>query len=71
MTTSISFPNLGIHLNNVGQTISVFGFEIAYYGIIIGLSVLSGIAIALHMAKKTGQDVDMYYDIAIYAVIFL
>jgi len=70
MTTSISFPNLGIHLNNVGQTISVFGFEIAYYGIIIGLSVLSGIAIALHMAKKTGQDVDMYYDIAIYAVIF-
>lgn len=69
MTMSIHFPNLGIHLENVGKTISVFGFEIAYYGIIIGLGVVAGILMATHLAKKTGQDPDVYYDLAIYAVI--
>lgn len=69
MTTNINFPNLGIYLKNVGQSVSVFGFEIAYYGIIIGLGVLAGIAIAALIAKKTGQDPDTYYDLAIYAVI--
>ena len=69
MTMSIHFPNLGIHLENVGKTISVFGFEIAYYGIIIGLGVVAGILMATHLAKKTGQDPDVYYDLAIYAVV--
>ena len=69
MTRSISFPNLGIHLENVGQSISVFGFEIAYYGMIIGLGVIAGILIAVHEAKRTKQDPDTYYDLAMYAVI--
>ena len=69
MTMNIDFPNLGIHLENVGKTISVFGFEIAYYGIVIGLSVVAGTLMAAHLAKKSGQDPDIYYDLAIYAVI--
>ena len=31
MDMSIRFPHLGIYLPNVGKTISVFGFDIAYY----------------------------------------
>ena len=69
MTRSISFPNLGIHLENVGQSISVFGFEIAYYGMIIGLGVIAGILMAVHEAKRTKQDPDTYYDLAMYAVV--
>lgn len=69
MTTSISFPNLGIHLENVGKTITVFGFDIAYYGIIIGIGVLAGIVMATFLAKKTGQNPDTYYDLALYAVV--
>lgn len=69
MTTNINFPNLGIYLENVGQSISVFGFEIAFYGMIIGLGVLAGIMLAVHLAKKSGQDPDTYYDLAIYAVV--
>ena len=70
MTTSISFPHLGITLKNVGHSISVFGFEIAYYGIIIGIGVIAGILMAAHEAKRTNQDPETYYDLAIYAVIF-
>ena len=69
MTTSISFPNLGIYLENVGQSITVFGFEIAYYGMIIGLGVVAGILMAAHEAKRTKQNPETYYDLAIYAVI--
>lgn len=69
MTRSISFPNLGIYLENVGQSISVFGFEVAYYGIIIGLGVMAGILMAAYEAKRTKQDPEIYYDLALYAVI--
>ena len=69
MTTTISFPNLGIYLKNVGQSISVFGFEIAYYGMIIGLGVIAGILMAVHEAKRIKQDPDTYYDLAMYAVV--
>ena len=70
MTGTINFPNMGIHLENVGQSISVFGFEIAYYGIIIGLGIFSGILLASYLAKKSGMNPDIVYDVAIYAVFF-
>lgn len=66
---AIAFPNLGIYLDNVGKSISVFGFEIAFYGMIIGLGILAGIGVALREARRTGQDPEMYLDFAIYAVI--
>ncbi len=69
MTKSISFPNLGIYLESVGKSITVFGFEIAYYGIIIGIGIMAGILMAAHEAKRTKQNPDTYYDLAMYAVI--
>lgn len=70
MHKNINFPNLGIHLGNVGKSISVFGFEIAFYGMIIGAAILIGLLIALKEAKRTGQKKETYYDLAIYGVIF-
>ena len=64
----ISFPNLGIYLRNVPKSFSVFGFEIALYGAIIGLGVIAGILMAARQAKVTGQDPDLYWDFSIYAV---
>lgn len=69
MTGNINFPNLGIYLNNVGKTVSVFGIDIAFYGMIIGTGVVAGILLAAYLAKKTNQDVDTYYDLALYAVV--
>lgn len=70
MHTSIDFPNLGIHLENVGKTVTVFGFDIAFYGITIGIGMLAGIAMALMEAKRTGQRQEDYLDLAIYGIIF-
>lgn len=66
----IAFPNLGIYLRDVPKSFSVFGFSIAYYGLIIGIGVLCGILMAAHMAKVSGQNPDDYWDFAIYAVVF-
>lgn len=66
----IAFPNLGLYLKNIPQGFTVFGFFISLYGVIIAIGVMAGITIAAHLAKKTGQDPDDYWDFAIYAVIF-
>lgn len=66
----IAFPHLGIYLRDVPKSISVFGFEIAFYGIIIATGILLGILLAAREAKVTGQDPDDYWDFSIYAVIF-
>ena len=70
MNTAINFPNLGIYLDHVGKSITIFGFEIAYYGIIMGTSILLGLYLAEREAKRTGQNPDIYTDMAIYAIIF-
>lgn len=66
----IAFPHLNIYLNNVPKTFSVFGFEVAYYGLIIGIAVLLGVLLAVNQAKVTGQDPDLYWDFALYAIVF-
>ena len=63
MHRTIDFPNLGIHLKSVGDHITVFGFDIAYYGITIAIAMIVGISIALHEAKRTGQNQDTYLDL--------
>lgn len=70
MHRTIDFPNIGIHLESVGDHITVLGFDIAYYGIIIGIGILTGILIAALEAKRTKQNPEDYYDLAIYGVIF-
>lgn len=68
--TDISFPNLGIYLNNVPKSFSIFGFQIALYGVIIGIGVLCGVLMAAHVAKKENLDSEVIWDFAIYAIIF-
>ena len=36
----VAFPHLGIYIKHLVNHIDVFGFRIAFYGIIIGLGVL-------------------------------
>ena len=66
----LSFVNLGITIQHLPNSITVFGFRIAFYGIIIGLGMLAGMAIAFSDARRRGQDPDVYLDFALYGIIF-
>ena len=68
MNKNINFPHLGIYLENVGKSISIFGFEIAFYGITIAAAMLAGLWIAMRTAKKTGQNPDLYFDMGMLAI---
>ena len=70
MDYNINFPNLHIFLEDVGKSIMIGDFAIAYYGIVIACGMIGGVLIASTIAKRSGQNPDDYYDIAIYAIIF-
>lgn len=51
----IRFVHLGITIEHLKSSISVFGFRIAFYGIIIGIGMLAGIWIASQMQSGEGR----------------
>lgn len=65
----IAFPNLNIYLENVPKRFEIFGIEIALYGVIIGIGMLLSLCLIAYVAKKSGQNADFYWDIAIVTVI--
>lgn len=69
MDYNINFPNLNIYLDHVGKNIMIGNFSIAYYGITIAIGMLAGIAVASWMAKRTGQNPDTYFDLALIAIV--
>lgn len=66
---SIEFPNLNISIENLQKTFNVFGLDVAFYGLIIAIGMLAGIALVCYDAKSSGQDPDLYIDFALYAII--
>ena len=66
----IAFPNIGIYFSNVPKSVSVAGFQIAFYGIIIACGMLLGIVMARWNAKRTGQNPDIYTDFALWGILF-
>ena len=60
----LSFVHLGITIEHMRNSISIFGFRVAFYGIIIGLGMLAGMWVAMRDARLRGQDPDLYLDFA-------
>lgn len=69
MDYNINFPNLHIYLQHVIKSISIGSFDIAMYGIIIACGMLAGLGVACYVAKKSGQNPDTYFDLALVAII--
>lgn len=66
----IAFPNLGIYISELPKGITIGGFTIAFYGVIMACSMIAGLWLACVQAKRTGQNKEVYMDFAIYAIIF-
>lgn len=66
----IAFPHLGIAIDSLPKGITIGGFTIAYYGVIIALGMLGGLMLARWQAKRTGQNPELYMDYAIVGVLF-
>jgi phosphatidylglycerol:prolipoprotein diacylglycerol transferase len=66
---SIFFPHLGITLRNIGDCISIHGFEIKFYGIVIMVGFLLGYLLAVNEAKRTGQNPELYLDLILVMII--
>lgn len=66
----IAFPNLGIYLTDLPKNFTVFGFTIAFYGILIAVGMLAGVYLAASLAKKSGQNPDDYWDFFLWGALF-
>ena len=69
-SAEIAFPNIGFYIPHLPKGITIGGFTIAFYGMIIAAGLLSGLWLACHQAQRTGQKKEVYTDFAIYAIIF-
>lgn len=69
MGADIRFPHLGIVLQSVGKKISIGGFSIAYYGIIIAIGMVLGICMSSWQAKRLSSDQDVVIDLAVCDII--
>lgn len=66
----VAFPNLNIYLSNIPKSFSVFGFEIAFYGVIIAIGVFLGFTLAAREGRRLGQPDDIWWDFSICAIVF-
>ena len=65
----LSFPNLGITIETLRNSIKFGNFSIAFYGLLIGLGIIIGLLLTVKEAKRTGQNPDDYYDFIIWGII--
>lgn len=65
----ILFPHLGIVIGKLKNHITVFHFDIMYYGMIIGAGFILGMFLAQREARRKGMDTDTLWDFFIYLII--
>ena len=66
---SICFSKLHIFFRHVGQSFSLFGIDVAYYGVVIACGMVIAGAFVLYDANRKGQVYDDYLDVLIWGLI--
>lgn len=70
MGADIRFPHLGIEIESLGKGITIGGFTIAFYGMIMAFGMIMGYLMAVFQARRTGQEADIYLDLALWDIVF-
>ncbi|NBH82925.1 prolipoprotein diacylglyceryl transferase [bacterium C-53] len=65
----IAFPNLGIYLEDIPRKITVGGFDVAFYGMIIGFGMILACFIAAREIRNRGMDENVIWDLSLYVII--
>ena len=60
---NVQFPKLGIELAVDRVAFTVFGMDVYWYGVLIALGAMLGIAVSFNLAKRRGIDQDKYIDV--------
>nr|WP_298478220.1 prolipoprotein diacylglyceryl transferase [uncultured Oribacterium sp.] len=63
------FPNLHIGIEHLVNHISIFGFPIAFYGMIIGCGMLLGLFVATKEYVRSGYKADDIQDFALWVIV--
>ncbi len=63
MSTTVSFPGLGLEFEVSRVAFSLFGMDIYWYGLILAAGLMTGICIGFAKAKKFGVDPDRMTDV--------
>lgn len=63
------FPHLHLLFENVGDGVEIFGFTVAYYGMVIALGMLLAGAFILREAKERGFSEDDFTDILLAGIV--
>lgn len=69
MNTSIRFPNLDINFRYVGRSVSAFGVEITFYGILITAGMLAALIYMILHAKRKKEDPNLCLEMMISSLI--
>lgn len=69
MNGTIRFPHLGITLHYVIKSISIGNLEIACYGMVLAVAMVTGLLLVMKAADKTGQKGDDYFDLGMVAIV--
>lgn len=64
---TIRFPYLELEFHP-GQTFEIFGIQIAYYSVIIGIAIVVGALVVYGIARKTRQNIENYLDFTLCAI---
>lgn len=65
----VIFPHLGIKIETLHNHLNIFGFRVAFYGMIIGLGMLAGLWLASRDYKRRGRNPEIITDFALVAII--
>lgn len=65
----VNFPGLGLDFEKLIEGFDVFGIHISLVGILIAAAMFVGLFITECIAKKSGQDTELYLDLAIRSVV--